>query len=165
MNLNSLNCNISFDDNLIHCQYDFLLNKKVKWSLQLDDILQYKEREINKSFDSEKIEAFWFEVDQGIQKAHNLSQIGIGYVKEVNKEPIELFRVCVREELKLASQSKSYGFTEKIIQSLSDKYNKPYSFKHSVDTKEKNNKLLTSLIWGLLAMAIGIGLAVIKNKY
>jgi hypothetical protein len=164
MKLEFDNCQVFIQDNNIDCKYEFVLGRKVHWTLQLDQNLVFNDGSQTKSFESSKIKEFIFEIDQGIQKAHNLSQIAKSYVIFYDSsEPIELFELCVREELKLTKSSKSYEFAEEILKKLSKCYNKPYSYKLYVETKKKSKKLWLSFLLVLIAIAIGVLLSYLIN--
>jgi hypothetical protein len=80
MKLEFDNCQVFIQDNNIDCKYEFVLGRKVHWTLQLDQNLVFNDGSQTKSFESSKIKEFIFEIDQGIQKAHSLSQTAKSYV-------------------------------------------------------------------------------------
>jgi len=162
MNFNFDNCNLLVNSESIECEYFFIFNKKVKWEIRLSkDELVYSNYEKEFVLSSSEIKEFWFEVEQGIQRAHNFSQIGIGYVINYKQEPLELFRICAREELKQKSNTKSYEFTEIIIKKLSVFYNKPYTYKNFIDSPIKKNK--TYGLIGVVFITIVILILLFKN--
>ncbi|WP_040479784.1 hypothetical protein [Mariniradius saccharolyticus] len=165
MKLKFDNCELLIDDNLIDCKYEYLFGKKIHWTIELEQNLIFKDKRRIKSFETSEIKEFVFEIDQRIQRAHKLTQIAKAYVVLKNSiDSIELFDLCVREELKLIKSSKSYEFAEEIIKKLSEHYNKPYSFVLAVETKKKSRKLWSSILFGLLAIILGTLLALWTNK-
>lgn len=165
MNLKFDNCELLIEDNLIDCKYEYLLGKKIHWTIELEQNLTFKDKTKTKSFETSGIKEFVFEIDQRIQRAHNLTQIAKAYIIiHDSTDPIELFEFCVREEMKLSKSSKSYEFAHEIIRKLSERYDKPYSYKLSVATKSKNKRMWSSIMYGILAMILGTLLALWTNK-
>ncbi|GGZ94935.1 hypothetical protein [Algibacter mikhailovii] len=165
MTLKYDNCQVLISDNQIDCEYLYLQNKKIQWSLQLDSILIFNNGFKTKSFNTNNIKEFWFEIDQRIQRANNLTQIANAYIILNNSsEPIKLFNLCVREEMKLSNSSKSYEFTQAIIKKLSERYKKPFSYKLHVETKKKDKNLWISLTYVLIAAVIAFLLALWIKK-
>lgn len=165
MKLKFDNCELLIEDNLIDCKYEYLLGEQIHWIILLEKNIIFKDKKQTQSFETSGIKEFIFEIDQRIQRAHNLSQIAKAYVVfEDSTTPFELFELCVRQEMKLARSSKSYQFGEEIIRKLSERYNKPYSYKLSVETKEKNKRLWNSILYVILALILGTLLAFWINK-
>ena len=165
MKLKFDDCELLIEDNLIDCKYEYTLGKKIHWSIELEQNLTFKDKIKSKSFETSRIKEFVFEIEQGIQRAHNLTQIAKAYIIfQDSTDPIELLEFCVREEMKPVKSSKSYEFALEIIKKLSERYNKPYSYKLSVETKRKNKKLWSSIVYWILAMILGILLAQWTNK-
>lgn len=166
MNLNFDNCVLKIDEKSINCEYLFILNKEIKWEIELnEDGIKYLENKKKIFLASNEIKKFLFEVNQGIQRGHNLSNVGVGYVKINSQiEPIELFKICVREELKQVSKTKSYEFSEIIIKKISSFYNKPYEYKTFIDTTKKRNKTNKLVSFIFLVIIINIILFLIFKK-
>jgi capsule polysaccharide export protein KpsC/LpsZ len=164
MKLEFDNCQVLIEDNHIDCNYEFVMGRQVHWTLQFDQNLIFKDGSQTKLFEISKIKEFIFEIDQGIQRAHNFSQIAKSYVIFYDtSEPIALFELCVRQELKQSKDSKSYEFAEEIIKRLSKRYNKPYSYKLCVETKKKSKKRWLSFLYVLIAIAMGVLLSYLIN--
>ena len=93
------NCKVELSANQISCSYLFKLNQRIEWEILSTDKIHYIEEKLERTFNPEKIQEFIFEVQTDAKKAHNLTQVAVAYVVEKNQSnPIELFRLCVREK-------------------------------------------------------------------
>lgn len=141
----------------ISCSYLFKLNQRIEWEILSTDKIHYIEEKFERTFNPEEIQEFIFEVQTDAKKAHNLTQVAVAYVVEKNQSnPIEFFRLCVREKTTLTSNTKSYQFAETILKTISENYAIPYRFKRNVNTQQKNKNFWMSVIIGLAALVGGL---------
>jgi hypothetical protein len=161
MNLSEKNISIDISDDLIKCTQEYPFGS-LEWSISLlEDRLIFSKKGKETTFLISDIKEFEFEMEGGdTRKQPHTHDRALAYVVlKSDPDPQDFFLFNAwQEEYALSSKTKTYAFCNEILQFISSKYGIPYSYKISIDTKKKTNRLgivmlvfiIQLIIWLLL---------------
>ena len=166
MNLVARNINLDIEDNTVACEYSYNAVQSTKWQLNLlDDKIIYVENGKEKNYLVNDIKELEFEIETGNTRGKpHTSDIAIAYIVLKNdSDPCELFSLIAwQEDFALSSKTNSYHFCEEIIKFIGTKYSIPWTYKLSIETKKKSNRL--GLIVLILILQLILALLLLYKK-
>ena len=157
MNLSEKNIKIDISDDLIKCIQEDAFGSSA-WSIKLlDDRLIFNKKGTETIFLVYAIKEFEFEMEGGdTRKQPHTHDRALAYVVlKSDPDPKDFFSFNAwQEEYALSSKTKTYEFCNEILQFISSKYGIPYSYKISIETKKKNNRLALVMLFLILLWAM-----------
>lgn len=153
MTLSEKNIQIDISDDLIKCVQEDAFGS-LEWNIRLlEDRLIFSKKGKETTFLVQDIKEFEFEMEGGDTRKHpHTHDIALAYiVLKSAPDPKDFFSLNAwQEEYALSSKTKTYEFCNEIMQFISSKYNIPYSYKISIETKKKNNRIAWVMLYLLL---------------
>jgi hypothetical protein len=166
MNLSEKNIDINISDDLIKCTYEDLLDWS-EWDIRLlEDRLIFYKKGKEKIFLVRDIQEFEFEMEGGdTRKNPHTHDRAIAYVVlKSDPDPQDFFSFNAwQEDYALSSKTKTYEFCNEILQFISSKYSIPYSYKISIETRKKTNRL--GLVILILVLQLIFWIILIRNRH
>jgi hypothetical protein len=144
MDLSEKNIQINISNDLIKCTYEYPLGNS-EWNIRLlEDKLIFSKKGKENIFLIDEIKEFEFEMEGGdTRKNPHTHDRALAYVVlKSDPDPKDFFSFNAwQEQYALSSKTKTYEFCNEVLQFISSKYGIPYSYKISIETKKKNNRL------------------------
>ncbi|MDO3626608.1 hypothetical protein [Mucilaginibacter sp. BT774] len=160
MNLSERNIDIEITDDLIKCNQEDPFGWS-EWNIRLlEDRLIFSKKRKETVFLIYDVKEFEFEMEGGdTRKFPHTHDRAVAYVVlKSDPDPQDFFSFNAwQEEYALSSKTKTYEFCNEIMKFISSKYSIPYSYKISIETKKKNNRLgliIVIIILQVLAMML-----------
>jgi len=153
MTLSERNVKIDISDSLIKCIREDPFGWS-EWSIRLlEDRLIFNKKGKETVFLVCEIKEFEFEMEGGdTRRAPHTHDRALAYVVlKSDPDPQDFFSFNAwQEEYALSSKTKTYEFCDEIMKFISSKYGIPYSYKISIETKKKNNRLALVMLYIIL---------------
>jgi len=153
MILSERNIKIDISDDLIKCNYQDPFGWS-EWSIALlENRLIFNKKGRKTTFLIDDIKEFEFEMEGGDTRKfpHTHDRAFAYVVRKSDPDPQDFFSFNAwQEEYALSSKTKTYEFCDETMKFISSKYGIPYSYKISIETKKKNNRLALVMLYIIL---------------
>jgi|GEM_PF-3622287 len=155
-------CKVKISGDNIYCEHPHGAST-TNWQITfLPDQLIYTQKKERKILQIASIKEFQYEMDELGNKSGMSIAALVYVVSRSDDDPKRFFIIGTREQFTYNNQTQAYFICTEVLQYIGQRYQIPFTYKLSIDTKEKDNRigwiiLFFILFWILLYYRMKLG--------
>ena len=160
--LDQAGCKVKISGDNIYCEHPHGAST-TNWQITLlTDQLIYTQKKERKVLQVASIKEFQYEMDElGSKSGVSIAAL-VYIVTHTDDDPKRLFILGTHERFTYSNQTQAYAICTEVLQHIGQRYQIPFIYKLSIDTKEKNNRigwiiLFFILFWIFLYYRLKLG--------
>lgn len=159
MNRTFDNISVDIDEGSIRCRYTYPRYSQHEWGMNLlNDRIVYREWNLETTFLIMDIKEFQFEVE-GVGRYDVDDRASAYIILKSDPDPQLLYTLVASQKIfALTSKTNAYDFCQQILALIGDKYAIPVTYKISIDTKAKTNRIGLIILVLLLVVIMWIAM-------